>query len=803
MRKTLAIGSCIAALLASISVRAQLNDPEFFRDQKTGSAPLERGDRPSPTSEVIVCLRSGVNPYRFAQLHRMRFGYALRGVKDTYVFKLGSVLAAEEFQTIAKGDPMVRSCYNNARAANKKFGFTPNDPFFFNGNPTAAFPGQWYLVNSTGLDAHVQGAWDRDLTGSGVVLGLVDDCLQTTHPDLAPNYSPSNSFDFGQNDGDPDPVNATDQHGVSVAGVAAARGGNGIGVCGTAPFAGLAGLRVDFETQTVAMFVNATLYHSSGGDTTIKVKNHSYGQSPPYGDATAESNACDQSAQSGTIHVFSAGNERGDVKGGEDSNKKMPQNNPSVITVAALASNGKYAPYSSFGANVFVTAPSSGSGTLRIVTTDRMTKTFGYNGNGDTFPDPDYTSLFGGTSSAAPVVSGIMALGKQAQPALNGRFAKHILAMTSTVVDPSDNTVASDGGWRTNAAGYHFNQNYGFGLINADQFTQVATNYSGVTPLETESIGTQNVGVQLPDNDPNGVSRSFTISSSTPLEEVQVYLNVTHTFRGDVEAYLTSPSGTTSRLMLHTGQDNGDSIDWTFESNAFWGENPHGLWVLNVRDVAPGDTGTWNSFDFGVRMGKLIANQGTVGSVTLSPGAVYGGSKTRLSCTVTLTQPAGPGGQKVNLSSSNTSALSVPASITVNEGSTSATFQVQHRAVSSPSSVMVTATIGGSSAAAGVSILPNPVRTITLSPRQAVGGSSTIVKATVSLIGPAGPNGTVVVLGTSDSAVASTPQTVLVPAGFSKISFVVTHHTVTSSQSVQIRATANGITKERSLIVNP
>jgi subtilisin-like proprotein convertase family protein len=381
-----------------------------------------------------------------------------------------------------------------------------------------------------------------------------------------------------------------------VAGVAAARGGNGIGVTGAAPYAGLAGLRIDFPNQTTAMFVDATKYHSDGANTSIKVKNHSYGIPAPYIASTAQRDALAISASAGTIHVFAAGNE------GSDANTKMLQNSPDAISVAALGSDGIFAGYSNFGACVFVTAPSSG-GPFAITTTDR-TGSFGYNG----FPagHDAYTNAFGGTSSASPLVAGVIALGKQVQPGLNTRFAKHLLARTSRVVDPNDTTIWSDGGWKTNAVGLKFNQNYGFGLIDADAFTQLAAQSTGVTPLVTEATGTVNVNAAIPDNDTTGVSRTFTISGTTPLEEMLVTLNVTHTWRGDVEAYLTSPSGTISRLVLSSFFDSGANIAWTFTKNVFWGENPAGTWTLNVRDVLSSFDGIWNSFAVTARMGTLL-----------------------------------------------------------------------------------------------------------------------------------------------------------------------------------------------------
>ncbi len=505
------------------------------------------------------------------------------------------------------------------------YGFVPNDPYFPYNSPSG-YLGQWHLQNQTpggGPDINVTGAWNRNVTGSGVTIGIVDDCLERTHPDLSPNYVSADSWDFGQNDNDPSPVWSTDQHGISVAGVAAARGGNGIGVTGVAPYAGLAGLRIDFNNQTEAMFVNATLYHSSGANRSIKVKNHSYGFWSPYIPVVDEVNALATSTSAGTIHCFAAGNERSyheyviDVNGNGffdpdidyaidgDANKKSLQNSTNSIAVAALGADGKFASYSDWGANIFVTAPSNGFAGYGITTTDR-TGSLGYNTSGTNpeLPNTDYTAQFGGTSAATPAISGVMALGKQVNPNMDLRMAKHLLALTSVKIDPTDNTT--HGGWVANGAGYHFNENYGFGLVDANAFTQMAAQAIGLTGVGAQDTGLINVGAIIPDADLNGISRSFALSAAGKLEDILVHLNITHTWRGDLEAFLSSPSGTTSQLMYHDGADSWDNIDWTFDTDAFWGENPQGTWNLEVRDYYAGDEGTWNSFDVTANLGSLV-----------------------------------------------------------------------------------------------------------------------------------------------------------------------------------------------------
>lgn len=569
-------------------------------------------------SEVVVFLKPGTDAVQFAREFGLEIKAQLRSDPDAYIFSTSSVTVARKKAQDLTTDPRIRSADVNRLSSNVRHAFVPNDPYLHRDTPTAGWPGQWHLINEhvAGRDARVQGAWNRDLTGANVIIGIADDGVETAHPDLAANYAAASSYDFGQNDSDPNPVYADDQHGISVAGIAAGRGGNAVGMTGAAPHALIAGLRQDFNNGTTAQFADGTLYHSSGANTEIKIKNHSYGVDVPYIDASLERNALATSASFGTIHVFSAGNSRG--TSAQDTNKQHLASSPDAIAVAALGSDGTWASYSSFGSCVFVTAPSSSSkGFSGTSTTDRTTEANGYNGAGDSFPDPDYTTQFGGTSSAAPLVAGVIALVKQAQPALTTRFIKHLLVRTSDVVDAADTTEQGDGGWKTNAAGNKFNQNYGFGLIDADELTQQAFLYSGVSSLQTET-NSSSVGIAIPDNNTTGVSQTFTMTSTTPLEEVLVTLSVSHAYRGDLEAFLVSPGGTSSRIMLRSGSDNGANLSWTFTLNTFWGENPNGTWTIRLTDRFSGDTGTWSSYSVSARMGQLLAASTPTSTPTLS-----------------------------------------------------------------------------------------------------------------------------------------------------------------------------------------
>ena len=83
----------------------------------------------------------------------------------------------------------------------------------------------------------------------------------------------------------------------------------------------------------------------------------------------------------------------------------------------------------------------------------------------------------------------------------------------------------------------------------------------------------------------------------------------------------------------------------------------------------------------------------TLSSLTLNPTRVSGGNNS--TGTVTLTAAAPSGGAVVTLSSRNTSVVTVPSSVTVEAGTTSASFTVSTQRVSSNTNVIISATYAG------------------------------------------------------------------------------------------------------------
>jgi subtilisin-like proprotein convertase family protein len=476
--------------------------------------------------------------------------------------------------------------------------FIPNDPFF---SHNATNPGyQWHLKNTgqnggtSGVDANVVPAWET-WKGAGVKIGIVDDGLEVTHPDLQPNADTINDYDFNDHDNDPSP-GVGEFHGTACAGLAAALGNNALGGTGAAPEATLVGMRLISAPTTDADEADAYAYRKD----IIAVKSNSWG---PYDGGFGAGGPGKLGQDSlldavttgrgglGTVFVWAAGNGN---QNGDDSNYDGWAASPYALAVAAVTDGGVQSYYSEPGSNILVCAPSSG-GSQDITTTDRVGAT-GYNaGGGGDYASADFTRTFGGTSAATPLVSGIAALMLQANPGLGYRDVQEILVRTAKKID------SNSGGWVTNGAGFHFNVKYGAGLVDAAAATTLAEKWTNLPSLQTFSITAPELALEIPDGITSGAAHNFSVlpADSLRLEHVTVHVNATHSYRGNLEWYLTSPSGVRVRLARARINDTGANLDWTFMTTHFWGERSQGNWSLQAVDPTVGDVGTLNSATIG------------------------------------------------------------------------------------------------------------------------------------------------------------------------------------------------------------
>lgn len=187
-------------------------------------------------------------------------------------------------------------------------------------------------------------------------------------------------------------------------------------------------------------------------------------------------------------------------------------------------------------------------------------------------------------------------------------------------------------------------------------------------------------------------------------------------------------------------------------------------------------------------------------SLTVSPASFAGACRTSTG-KVTLSEPAPAGGAVVILSTSNPAAT-VPASVTVPAGATTARFTITGTAVSSSQTGGVTASYKEVSKSAVLTVRPIGVAGIAVSPNPVVGPA--MAQGTVTLECPAGAGGVKVTFATSNSQVA-TPAvpSLTVPAGSTTASFAVLTSDVNVESSATLRATAAGVWKGVKVTVSP
>ena len=187
-------------------------------------------------------------------------------------------------------------------------------------------------------------------------------------------------------------------------------------------------------------------------------------------------------------------------------------------------------------------------------------------------------------------------------------------------------------------------------------------------------------------------------------------------------------------------------------------------------------------------------------SAAVNPTSVASGSSA--TGTVTLSGAA-PDGAIVSLSSSNPSIASVPATVIVPSGANTANFQISTVYVTSTTSLTISASLGGVTRNASLTVLQPQVTvsSVTASPATIGGGNSTT--GTVVLTGSAPTGGVVVALSSNSPSVASVPANVTVPAGATSATFPITTHALNSPTSVTISASYAGQNSSTTVRVAP
>jgi hypothetical protein len=186
--------------------------------------------------------------------------------------------------------------------------------------------------------------------------------------------------------------------------------------------------------------------------------------------------------------------------------------------------------------------------------------------------------------------------------------------------------------------------------------------------------------------------------------------------------------------------------------------------------------------------------------VALESDPVIGGASVR--GTVTLSGPAPAVGRAVTLSSNKPAVATVPSSITVTAGQTSATFEVATKPVTQTTRVTITAVRrGGVDPRDTLTVNPAPVtlNSLSLSPTSVLEGRT--ARGTVTLSGPAPAGGIEVRLVSSDRDVATVPSSIRVTAGQTSAGFDVTTKGVDEDTTVTITASHAGVHRPQTLTV--
>ena len=496
---------------------------------------------------------------------------------------------------------------------------------------------QWHLRNQSGEDINVEPVWAEGITGEGINIALVDDGMDFNHEDLRENVNTSLNRNYLSLLGSISHPHL--HHGTWMAGIIAAQD-NGVGVRGVAPRATIYGHNFSAQPSTVSL-VDATTRNRL----VTAISNNSWEprvgpgltQAAAVWELALESGIATGYGGKGTFYTYEGGSGH---QIGDNSNLNEFANFYGVSAVCGTSEIGTRRATSEMGANLWVCAPAGddGDAQIGIVTTenhDRYIYGFSYG--------------LSGTDAATAIVSGVAALIRQANTNLTWRDLKLILAASARKNDPT-NPGWEDGARKYGSISamdlYHFNHEYGFGVVDAKAAVDMAKEWTAsLPPLHSSTAASGSFNSPIPDLPATGVPTTFfdelTLNTNDIdfTEFVEVNVTFSHESFRDLDVELVSPSGARSQLTVAfdtvTPDDPTDEDvvplrgTFRFGSARHLGEDPNGVWRLNVSDHIQSVTGTWDSWSIKVygHSGTPVdttdcATGGAVANASTNPGLV-------------------------------------------------------------------------------------------------------------------------------------------------------------------------------------
>jgi subtilisin family serine protease len=434
MRKLTALLVCLALCLMTLP-------PAAGQGQRNNPAPTDAASVPG---EVLVQFKAGATPQEKGRALGRVNGQAAEEVApqsrrrdgrgDLVLVRHRPDLPSQAAANAIGSDPAVEFAEPNWVYTHQA---ASSDPYFTNGS-------LWGLYGDASAPANQYGsqaaeAWAGGNTGSaGVYVGVIDEGIQSTHPDLDANvwtnpFDPANGadddgngyvddvhgWDFANNDNtiyDGGTQGKLDDHGTHVAGTIGAES-NGAGVVGvnwnvrmiSGKFLGRNGGTTANAIKAVDYFTDLKARHGLN----IVALNNSWGGG---GFSQALLDAVVRAAQANILFIAAAGNGgRDGVGDNNDATPSYPSNYnttagagyDAVIAVAAITSTGARSSFSNYGAtSVDIGAPGSG-----------VWSTTAFN---------SYAS-YSGTSMATPHVTGAAALYAAAHPGSSAAQIKNAI----------------------------------------------------------------------------------------------------------------------------------------------------------------------------------------------------------------------------------------------------------------------------------------------------------------------------------------------------------------------------------------